>query len=270
MKLLKPFFKKKLNSEQILEKWIREKNPFFKSEIKKFYEENDVWVLESLNDFYNCKVAWENLTLFQSDSRKGDGIGKSVDIAEGFAIWCFVRHFKPQSIAEIGTRYGVSARLWKEALKKYVPEHRLTLFDLEDVRRYIDDSEAKLIVGDAFKLFPDFLNNHPVDLLILDAHPYELTRWALEEGFKRGIKNFAFHDVGKKHRRGPYKPQYYTLPEIVKLKHSLDWGTYGTWERHLQADFFDKALATKDYVQNEFSTSQVFDSLFGYSFSRLK
>jgi hypothetical protein len=64
-------------------------------------------------------AAWRHLSSYQSAGPATDGFGKTLDVAEGFAAWAIVKHLRPRVVLEIGTQYGISARLWKEALKAY-------------------------------------------------------------------------------------------------------------------------------------------------------
>jgi hypothetical protein len=239
---------------------------FFQKELCKFLNVDKSWIKQSFGEYAETPEAWVRLSSYRSPSSQHDGKAKSLDIAEGFAVWAFVKKFRPKNVVELGSQFGISARLWKEALQKYVPGHELHLFDLEDKRQYITDQDATLHLGDAYRLFPEFLKSNRVDLLINDAHPYELIKWTLTEGILHKIPFFGFHDIGCTHKRGPYKKEYFKLSEYEKIKGSLNWHHYGLWERHAMADFFDKRIAAESCVENEHIKCQIFDSFLGFGF----
>lgn len=240
--------------------------PFFQKELCQFLCVDKEWVKETFREYAETPEAWIRLSSYQSPSSQYDGKAKSLDIAEGFAVWSFVKMFRPKNVVELGSQFGISARLWKEALQRYVPQHSLHLFDLEDKRQYITDQEATLHLGDAYRLFPEFLKSNKVDLLINDAHPYELIKWSLFEAIQKKVPYFAFHDVGNRTKRGPFRKNYFHLSEYDKLKGSLNWGKYGHWERHVMADVFDRKIADQKFTENKNVRVQIFDSLFGYGF----
>ena len=255
-------YDKKVN----IEYRVKTEAPFYQKELCNFLSVDKQWIKQAFEEYAATPEAWMRLSSFQSPSSQYDGKAKSLDIAEGFAVWAFVKKFRPKNVVELGSQFGISARLWKEALQKYVSEHSLHLFDLEDKRQYITDQDATLHLGDAYLLFPEFIKYNNVDLLINDAHPYELIKWSIIEGIKHKIPYYAFHDIGMRNKRGPFKKSSYSLTEYQKVIGSHEWHKHGLWERHVMADIFDKRILKKDFVENTFSKTGIFDSLFGYGF----
>jgi len=226
---------------------------------------SDSWLLETVREYYACPAAWKLLSGLRSPTRQTDGFAKSLDVAEGFALWALVKQQKPQVVVELGSQYGISARLWKEALKHYVPQHELILCDLEDKRKFIDNRECTFLQGDARETLKQVFATRQVHLLHNDAHPYDLIHWSLAEGLRQHIPIFTFHDVGGYQLRGgPFKPESATLPLAEKQKYSEDYGPYGAWERHAMAEVFDQRLITQDFVVTPEWRIQIFDSFLGF------
>lgn len=241
----------------------QQKHIFFQQELQQLLDCDSKWLRTTASEYYNCSAAWRRLSGYRSPSRETDGFGKSLDVAEGFAAWALVKHLRPRVVVELGTQYGISARLWKEALKMYVPGHELILCDLEDHRRFIGDDECTFLKGDAWQTLPEVFVSRSVDLIFNDAHPYNLIRWSVEEGLKQGVPTFAFHDVGCKHPRSPFRMQSAWLKPEEKLIHTADYGPCGTWERHVIAELFDQRALYADTVEKASTRIQIFDSLFG-------
>jgi hypothetical protein len=237
---------------------------FFGQELRWALGRDQRWLEETAAEYRDTPAAWEKLSGLRSPSRATDGPAKSMDVAEGFAAWALIKHCRPRVVAELGTQHGISARLWKEALKAYVPDHELILCDLEDRRRFIGDDEATFLEGDARQTLRKTFERGRVDLLFNDAHPIDLIRWSVREGLKQGVPVFAFHDVGHHHPRGPFKPSAASVAETEKLAHGEEYGTYGTWERHVMAEIFDPRLLHDDSLEAGGHRVQFFDSLFGF------
>ena len=240
-----------------------QKASFFFDEIYQLLKTDVRWVRDAAAEYYRCFSAWKRLSSYRSASPKTDGITKTLDVAEGFALWAVVKRLRPAVVVELGTQFGISARLWKEALKAYVPQHELILCDIADGRRFIGDDESTFIKGDARDTLPNIFNSVKVDLLFNDVHPYDLIYWSTQEGLKHDVTTFAFHDVGGKHPRGPFNAGHATLPIDVKIAGNEDYARYGHWERHIMAEIFDERILHHDAVQNESNRLQIFDSLFG-------
>lgn len=238
-------------------------NTFFQYELCQLLGCDEAWIAETAAEYRACPAAWKYLSGLCSSSRKTDGIAKTLDVAEGFAAWSLVKHLRPHVMVELGVHYGVSSRLWKEALKAYVPEHELILCDLEDRRKFITDGECTFLKGDAFQTLPEVLASRKVDLLYNDVHPYSLVRWSVEEGKRLGVRTFAFHDVGRQ-ERGPFRPESADLSLDEKLAHDTDYGHCGRWERHVIAELFDRRVLNQDTVVEDSYRIQIFDSLFGF------
>lgn len=242
------------------------KQNFFKEELGWFLQVDSPWLKEATEEFFSCEDGWRTLCKFKSSSQKTDGIAKTLDIAEGFALWCFVKYYKPKVVVELGSQFGLSARLWKEALNIYVKEHELYLCDLDDRRKYISDEECTFLKGDARETLKGLLHDKKIDVLINDAHPYDLIMWSLHAGVEANIPHFAFHDIGHHHPRGVYRKEFYDLPEETKMKETANWAEYGCWERHGMAKVFDERIAELNTAENDDYKIQIFDSLFGYGF----
>lgn len=238
-------------------------NIFFQQELGQLCVCNDDWLSETALEYRACPAAWKYLSGLRSPSRKTDGFGKSLDVAEGFAAWALVKWLRPQVIVELGVQYGISARLWKEALKTYVIDHELILCDLDDHRLFITDDECTFLQGDAYKMLPEVFASRQVDLLHNDAHPYSLTRWSVEEGRRQGVDVFTFHDIGRQ-KRGPFQLKGANLSSDEKLTHDTDYGSCGHWERHVIAEVFDERFLRTNTVVGEGYRIQAFDSLFGF------
>ncbi|MEM6885407.1 MAG: hypothetical protein AAF571_10275 [Verrucomicrobiota bacterium] len=245
-------------------RWWKTK-PFFEHEIQCFFKKDKAWVKEAFRDFVACKPAWENLSGLRSPSSKTDGMAKTIDLAEGFAMWCLICSEKPRRVVELGTQYGISGRLWKEALKKYVPEHELILCDLEDQRTLIGDDECTFLEGDGVECLHEAFKRGDVDLLFNDAHPYLLIRDSVNVAIAHKVPAYAFHDTGCQHPRGPYHPEFYTMTEEQKIEHGMNYKDYGHWERHLIGAIFDERALNQDFCQSDEASIQTFDSLFGFS-----
>lgn len=244
---------------------------FFEEELKWFLGVEDDWLNVAAKEYRECPDAWHLLSCLKSSSRKTDGVAKTLDVAEGFSVWCFVKYFKPKVIVELGSQFGISARLWKQALIKYVPDHELYLCDLIDRRKYITDDECVFLKGDAKESLCELLSNNSIDVLINDAHPYDLIMWSLEAGIKGNVRHFAFHDIGANHpSRAPFKRGSYSLSKEEKIRESLNWGDCGLWERHGMGEVFDEGILDDDAVETERWKIQIFDSFLGYGFVQNK
>lgn len=236
---------------------------FFQHELQDFLGVDDAWLLQTAQEYRSCFVAWRHLSRLHSPSRASDGLAKSLDVAEGFALWSLVKACQPRVVVELGTQLGISARLWKEALKRYVPDHELILCDIEDRRRLIRNHEATFLLGDARQTLQDVFATRKIDLLFNDAHPYDLIRWSVEEGLKQGIPIFAFHDVGRHHPRTIFKAESITTPSATRYAEAENWAAYGAWERHVMGEVFDERILYQDAVDTATARLRVFDSLFG-------
>src|SRR5690606_25385244 len=93
---------------------------FFAAELRHFLGCDDPWLAAAAREYADCPAAWKHLSGLRSPSRATDGMAKSLDVAEGFALWALVKHLRPRLVVELGVQYGISARLWKEALTLYV------------------------------------------------------------------------------------------------------------------------------------------------------
>ncbi len=238
--------------------------PFFANEICFAFGVDESWVHDAFYEYQACPRAWEYLSGLASPNRQFDGYGKSLDIAEGFAVWALVKWLQPQTIVELGVQFGISARLWKEALKYYVPAHQLILCDLVDKRRFIGDDESTFLEGDARKTLPALFHDHQIDILHNDAHPFNLISWSLEHGIKDAVRVFTFHDVSDAPPRIAFLPESYRLSVRQKVVESMNIGVYGHWERHGMAQYFDEKILNELQVENETYRLQIFDSLFGF------
>lgn len=238
---------------------------FLHHELQQLLGCNGAWLQETAREYHDCPAAWRLLSGLHSASRQTDGYAKSLDVAEGFALWALIKHQRPAVVVELGSQYGISARVWKEALKRYVPQHELILCDLSDNRRFINDTECTFLKGDARETLKEVYATRQVHLLHNDAHPYDLIHWSLAEGLRQQIPIFTFHDVGGyKLRGGPFKPESATLSQAEKLKYNENYGPYGTWERHVMAEVFDQRLIQEDFVVTPTWRMQIFDSFFGF------
>lgn len=253
-----------MNNYRAVRRGTQPDSIFFQSEIRSLLNCDRQWLFETAAEYRKCSAAWRRLCGYHSHSRRTDGLAKTLDVAEGFAAWAVVKHLRTKVVVELGTRYGASARLWKEALKRYVPDHELILCDLKDERRFIDDSECTFLEGDARQTLAEVYATRPVDLLFNDAHPYDLIRCSVEEGLLHGIAAFAFHDVGCGHPRGPFKAESASVSVDDKQIHAEDWATYGHWERHVMADVFHPGILHVEAAVIPSARIQVFDSLFGF------
>ena len=87
---------------------------FFQRALRQLFCCEDKWLVQTAAEYRACPAAWENLSGLRSPSRRTDGFAKTLDVAEGFALWSLVKQVRPQVVVELGTQYGISARLWKE------------------------------------------------------------------------------------------------------------------------------------------------------------
>ncbi len=236
---------------------------FFADQLLHFLQCDVGWLRDTAVEYAQNRAAWENLSGWQSPSRRTDGHAKSLDVAEGFAIWALVKHTRPEVVVELGVQHGISSRLWKEALKTYVPHHELVLCDMEDKRRFISDAECTFLQADARTVLPELFASGRVGILHNDAHPYDLIKWSVQMGLDNKVPIFTFHDIGRG-ARGPYKRASYALDTELKMKHSENWAEYGTWERHVMGEMFAEAILDHDFAENAQYRLQVFDSLFGF------
>lgn len=238
---------------------------FLHQELKQLLQCDDQWLQETAREYDACVDAWKLLSGLRSPSRQTDGFAKSLDVAEGFALWALVKQQQPRVVVELGSQHGISARVWKEALKRYVPQHELILCDLADNRRFIDDRECTFLKGDARETLKQVFATQQVHLLYNDAHPYDLIHWSLAEGLRQQIPIFAFHDVGGYQLRGgPFKPEAASLTVAEKMRYSENYGPYGTWERHVMAEVFDQRIVSQDFVVTPDWRIQIFDSFLGF------
>jgi hypothetical protein len=236
---------------------------FFDLELQQLLDCDDGWLRATSREYTACPAAWEALSGLQSRTRSNDGVAKTLDLAEGFALWALVKYLRPQVVVELGVNLGVSARLWKEALRCYVPEHRLILCDLEDHRRLIGDEEATFYRADAKIVLPQVLAEQRVDILHNDAHPYDLIHWSVETAFAHQVPCLTFHDVGRG-RRGPFKLESSRLSPEAKRREGDNWAEYGHWERHVMAELLAPELLLQDFASTTNWRVQIFDSLFGF------
>ena len=239
--------------------------PFFAAELASLTGRSAAWLQEAAREYAACNKAWQQLSGLHSVRRLTLGYTATLDVAEGFALWALVKHLRPRVVVELGTQFGLSARLWKEALKAYVPDHKLYLCDLLDRRRFISDQEATFLEGDARVLLANVLDHEQVDILYNDAHPYDLIRWSLDAGIAHNVPCFAFHDVGGRDLRGyPYLVESAALSEEERMANGTNYLQVGHWERHCMAESFDPAILTQNAVENAVWKQQIFDSLFGF------
>ena len=237
---------------------------FFQRELCQLLGCDGEWLEETAAEYRACSVAWRYLSGLRSPSRKTDGFAKSLDVAEGFAAWALIKHTRPKVVVELGVQYGISSRLWKEALKAYVPEHELILCDLEDKRYFIDDNECTFLRADARQVLPQLFASGEVGLLHNDAHPYDLIHWSVAEALRHKVAVLTFHDVGRG-PRGPFKLASSQLSKEQRLANNENWAQYGTWERHVMAEVFDNKVLHQDSVVGGSYRIQIFDSLFGFA-----
>lgn len=236
---------------------------FFQKSIKQLLGCDDEWLTQTAAEYQSCPAAWKYLSGLKSPSRKTDGYAKSLDVAEGFAAWALVKHTRPRVIVELGVQYGVSSRLWKEALKAYVPNHELVLCDLEDKRRFIDDNECTFLKADARQVLPELFASRDVGILHNDAHPYDLIHWSVTEAMRHNVPVLTFHDVGRSPRT-TFQISSSKLGKEEKLANSEYSAHYGHWERHVMAEVFDERILSEDTVTTSSHRIQIFDSLFGF------
>lgn len=252
-------------NRQVVEQHTRLPHIFLYQELKQLLDCDDAWLQETAGEYYRCTDAWKLLSGLRSSSPKTDGYAKSLDVAEGFALWALVKQQQPKVVVELGSQYGISARLWKEALKQYVPQHELILCDLADNRRFIDDRECTFLKGDARKTLKQVFASRQVHLLHNDAHPYDLIHWSVEAALQQRIPILTFHDVGGYQLRGgPFKPEASALSKAEKAKYGEDYGPYGAWERHVMAEILDQRLVQQDFVVTPEWRIQIFDSFLGF------
>lgn len=239
-------------------------NIFLAAELQWLLQRDAEWLAETAAEYRATPEAWKLLSGYRSASRWSDGFAKSMDVAEGFAAWALVKHQRPRVVVELGTQHGVSSRLWKEALLRYVPDHVLYLCDLEDQRRLIGPGEAVMLLGDGVVSLRQILDKVQVDLLINDAHPYTLIRDSVALGKERGVPCFAFHDVSDNPLRGrPYRVESEALTEEEREAHNTDYAGVGVWERHVMADQFDPAIRYAMAGETDVWRWQIFDSFLG-------
>ena len=250
-------------NKQVVFKGTQPNYIFFQESIKQLLGCDDEWLIQTAAEYQSCPAAWKHLSGLRSPSRKTDGYAKSLDVAEGFVAWALVKYTRPKVIVELGVQYGISSRLWKEALKAYVPKHELILCDLEDKRRFIDDNECTFLKTDARQVLPELFASGEVGILHNDAHPYDLIHWSVAEAMKHNVPVLTFHDVGRT-TRGPFKVESSRLSKNQKLRNSENWEQCGTWERHVMAEVFDKRILFEDTIITNSHHIQIFDSLFGF------
>ncbi|MEW5871408.1 MAG: class I SAM-dependent methyltransferase [Chloroflexota bacterium] len=237
---------------------------FFQQEITWLLDCDEGWLQETAQEYRACEAAWKYLSGLRSPSRQTDGAAKSLDVAEGFVVWALVKHQKPEVVVELGVQHGISSRLWKEALKAYVPDHELILCDLEDRRQFIQDSECTFVQGDARQTLPEILRSRSVGVLHNDAHPYGLIRWSIQAALEQQVAVLTFHDVGRHHRRAPFRKGSFALSPVEKEQHAEDYSHYGCWERHVIAELFGQQILDEDAMVTGDHRVQIFDSLFGF------
>lgn len=235
---------------------------FFGQELKQLLGCADKWLADTAIEYRDCSMAWRHLSGLRSPSRKTDGFAKSFDVSEGFALWALVKHVRPKVVVELGVLHGVSSRLWKEALKAYVPDHELILCDLEDKRELIDDSECTFLKGDARRVLPRLFASEDVGVLHNDAHPYGLVHWSVTEALSYAVPLLTFHDVGRG-ARGPFRVGSSQLDREQRLANSENWAQCGHWERHVMAEVFGEHILYADEAESDAYRIRVFDSLFG-------
>ena len=211
------------NNKRAVQKYTQPNNIFFQEQLIQFFDCEQEWLAKTATEYRECARAWSRLSGLQSQSKQTDGFAKSLDVAEGFVLWTLVKLVRPKIVVELGVQYGISSRLWKEALCAYVPEHKLVLCDLNDKRLFIDDSEAEFFQEDARQILPELFATGNVGILHNDAHPYDLIHWSISEALRHNVNTLTFHDIGKGNR-GPFKPQSFYLTKQEKMDNSEKLG----------------------------------------------
>jgi hypothetical protein len=246
-----------------VQRGTRKGRVFFQHELADLFECDADWLADTAAEYRRCIDAWWRLSAYQSPSQKADGFAKTLDVAEGFALWALVKRLRPRVVVELGTQRGLSARLWKEALCAYVPGHELILCDIEDRRAFIRDADATFLLGDARRTLAEVFATRRVDVLFNDAHPYDLIKWSVQEGLKHGVPVFVFHDVGRRHPRANFRAESAHLSPEERALHGEDIGQYGHWERHVMAEIFDPRIVEQDSGSGGAYRLRIFDSLYG-------
>jgi hypothetical protein len=237
---------------------------FFARELASLLGCDEQWLEQTAQEYRDTPEAWKRLSGLRSTGHQTDGFAKSLDVAEGFAVWALVKQLQPRVVVELGSQYGISARLWKEALRRYVPDHVLYLCDIDDLRRFITPEEANFVQGDGVESLRSIIDATHVDLLINDAHPYTLIRDSVLLGKERNVGCFVFHDVSATEARyRPFRVESAELTEAEREERNVAFEVVGHWERHAMVDHFDPAARTQLSGVTDQWRWQIFDSLFG-------
>src|SRR4051794_22569760 len=122
----------RINNYSAIWRNIQSGQIFFGTELKRLLRCDEAWLRTTAREYLAHPQAWQNLSTLRSPSQRLDGFAKSLDVAEGFALWTLVKMLKPKVVVELGVNRAISSRLWKEALDTYVPQAQLVLCDLVD------------------------------------------------------------------------------------------------------------------------------------------
>lgn len=175
---------------------------------------------------------------------KAGGERKHLCMEEAMLCYFVCEQYRPEVIVEIGTQFGVSTRKIIDIKNHLGLDAPVVCFDIEDQVKYFKPNEAELVVMDvADSLETEVFGRAERGYLNLDAHPFQLTKDAVELALAREGWPVTVHDCGA----GLCNPDM----EIDKSDPNISSRT-GHWERHVLAEVFGVA----DPLSTELDTQE--------------
>ncbi len=197
-------------------------------QVGEFFDLSGAELLDRYLDFSAFYEARRYPEIFQDE--KAGGERKHLCREEALLCYFVCEQYRPEVIVEIGTQYGVSTRKIIDIKNHLGLDAPVVCYDIENRVKYFQPSEAELIEKDiANDLESGVFGCANRGYLNLDAHPYQLTKDAVELAMARPDWPVTVHDCGV----GLCNPHM----EIDKSDPNISSLT-GHWERHVLAEVF--------------------------------
>lgn len=205
--------------------------------------------------------AWEEYLSFSKKMKYEKTLGelKTLNTLESFFLFFNIKLFNPDAIYEIGTHVGKSTRRIIDFNKKFRFNKPITCFDIMNIVKYWDKSEANLVIKDITNTIKEnIIDKTETGVIYLDAHPYDITLNCIKEVLKTKDWTLIIHDCAK-HLCNPNMKIRKDEPEKIT---SLT----GHWERYVLAEAFnvkDPLSSELDYVETDTHRMRIFDTMHG-------
>src|SRR5262249_34857453 len=151
-----------------------------------------------------------------------------------FALYALLSERRPESLVEVGTQHGKSARRLLDMRDSLGLSAPLTCFDVVDALESVRRDEVELVIGDVTGRFHEaVLDVRPPGVAFLDVHTYPLLREAVAAVLAdRRDWVLAIHDCGP----GLCNPHMILAKDDPNITSAT-----GVWERHVLAEAFGVA-----------------------------